>query len=65
MWYPNCISMVMAKNNTIFIDLARPDLACCSHHIFIAPSHPQAEATKLLCPHHKGAGSPHPIRVRA
>jgi hypothetical protein len=25
---------------------------------FIAPSHPHAEATKLLCPHHKGAGSP-------
>jgi hypothetical protein len=23
--------------------------------IFIAPSHPLAEATKLLCPHHKGA----------
>jgi hypothetical protein len=31
--------------------------------LFIAPSHPYAEATKLLCPHHKGAGSPHPIRV--
>ncbi len=29
--------------------------------IFIAPSHPHAEATKLLCPHHKGAGSPAPI----
>ncbi len=33
-------------------------------YIFVAPSHPHAEATKLLCPHHKGAGSPHPIRVR-
>ncbi len=22
-----------------------------------------AEMTKLLCPHHEGAGSPHPIRV--
>jgi hypothetical protein len=21
------------------------------------------EMTKLLCPHHEGAGSPHPIRV--
>jgi hypothetical protein len=30
----------------------------------MAPSHPRAEATKLLCPHHKGAGSPHSIRVR-
>ena len=29
--------------------------------IFIAPSH--AEATKLLCPHHKGVGAPPPIRV--
>ncbi len=24
---------------------------------------PHAEVTKLLCPHHEGAGSPHPIRV--
>jgi hypothetical protein len=24
---------------------------------------PPAEVTKLLCPHHEGAGSPHPIRV--
>jgi hypothetical protein len=24
-------------------------------HIFIAPSHPHAEVTKLLCPHHEGA----------
>ncbi len=32
--------------------------------IFIAPSHPHAEVTKLLCPHHEGAGAPHPIRAR-
>ncbi len=25
------------------------------------PPHP--EVTKLVCPHHEGAGSPHPIRV--
>ncbi len=24
---------------------------------FIAPSHPHAEVTKLLCPHHEGAGN--------
>jgi hypothetical protein len=24
---------------------------------FIAPSHPHAEMTKLLCPHHEGAGA--------
>ncbi len=24
--------------------------------IFIAPSHPHAVVTKLLCPHHEGAG---------
>ncbi len=24
---------------------------------------PHAEVTKLLCPHHEGAGFPHPIRV--
>jgi hypothetical protein len=24
---------------------------------FIAPSHPHAEVTKLLCPHHEGAGA--------
>jgi hypothetical protein len=30
---------------------------------FIAPSHPHAEVTKLLCPHHEGAGAPHPIRA--
>jgi hypothetical protein len=24
---------------------------------------PHAEVTKLLCPHHEGAGSAHPIRV--
>jgi hypothetical protein len=23
---------------------------------------PHVEVTKLFCPHHKGAGSPHPIR---
>jgi hypothetical protein len=34
------------------------------HELFIVPSHPNAEATKLLCPHQKGAGSPHPIRER-
>ncbi len=30
---------------------------------FIAPSHPLAEVTKLLCPHHEGASAPHPIRA--
>ncbi len=25
--------------------------------LFIAPSHPYAEVTKLLCPHHEGAGA--------
>ena len=24
---------------------------------------PLAEVTKLLCPHHEGAGAPHPFRV--
>ncbi len=24
---------------------------------------PHAEVTKLLCPHHEDAGSPHPVRV--
>ncbi len=30
---------------------------------FIATSHPHTEVTKLLCPHHEGAGAPHPIRA--
>ena len=25
---------------------------------------PHEEVTKLLCPHHEGAGSPHPIRMK-
>jgi hypothetical protein len=29
-------------------------LTCCH---FIAPSHPHTEVTKLLCPHHEGAGT--------
>ena len=32
------------------------------YHIFIAPSHSHVEVTKLSCPHHEGAGYPHPIR---
>jgi hypothetical protein len=28
--------------------------------IFIAPSHPLTETIKLVCPHHKGAGTPIP-----
>ncbi len=32
------------------------------HNIYCTQP-PHAGATKLYCPHHKGAGSPHPIRV--
>ncbi len=32
--------------------------------ILIVPSLPHAEVTRLLCPHHKGTGSSHPIRFR-
>ncbi len=31
--------------------------------IFHCTQPPHAAMTKLLCPHHEGAGSPHPIRV--
>ena len=34
-----------------------------NQQFFIAPSHPHTEVTKLLCPHHEGAGAPHPIRA--
>ena len=34
-----------------------------SAHIFYCTQPPHAEVTKLLCPHHEGAGSPHPIRM--
>jgi hypothetical protein len=30
---------------------------------FYCTQPPHTEMTKLLCPHHEGAGSPHPIRV--
>ena len=32
-------------------------------HIFHCTQPPLAEVTKLLCPHHEGAGAPHPFRV--
>ena len=31
--------------------------------IFHCTQPPLAEVTKLLCPHHEGAGAPHPFRV--
>jgi hypothetical protein len=31
--------------------------SCLFQYIFIAPSHPHAEVTKLLCPHFEGAGA--------
>jgi hypothetical protein len=31
--------------------------------VFNCNQKPLAEVTKLLCPHHEGADSPHPIRV--
>ncbi len=34
------------------------------YDIFYCTQQPHAEVTKLLCPHHEGAGSPHPVRVR-
>jgi hypothetical protein len=41
----------------------RSNVGGASRVIIYCTQPPPAEVTKLLCPHHEGAGSPHPIRV--
>ena len=43
--------------------LVRSDVELRLRARFYCTQPPHMEMTKLLCPHHEGAGSPHPIRV--